>query len=64
MHDLKTLAPQVQADVIISGHSHKPLVHTRAGVLCINQRSAGPRRFSLLTSVAMLWLGDGAPRAQ
>ncbi|MGS0643637.1 metallophosphoesterase family protein [Xanthomonas oryzae] len=64
LHDLKTLAPQVQADVIISGHSHKPLVHTRAGVLYINPGSAGPRRFSLPTSVAMLWLGDGAPRAQ
>ncbi|AZR33228.1 metallophosphoesterase family protein [Xanthomonas vasicola] len=64
LHDLKTLAPQVQADVIISGHSHKPLVHARNGVLYINPGSAGTRRFSLPISVAMLWLGDGVPRAQ
>lgn len=63
LHDLKTLAPQVQADVVISGHSHKPSVHMHDGVLYLNPGSAGPRRFSLPTSVAMLWLGDGAPRA-
>ncbi|MCC4605636.1 metallophosphoesterase family protein [Xanthomonas campestris] len=64
LHDLKTLAAQVQADVIVSGHSHKPAIHTREGVLYLNPGSAGPRRFSLPVSVAQLWLGDGAPRAQ
>lgn len=64
LHDLKTLAPDVQADVIVSGHSHKPLVHTRAGVLYVNPGSAGRRRFSLPISVGTLWLGDGAPRAE
>lgn len=64
LHDLKALAPQVQADVIISGHSHKPAIHTRDGVLYINPGSAGRRRFSLPVSVAQLWLGDGAPRAE
>ncbi|ATB56728.1 phosphodiesterase [Xanthomonas citri pv. fuscans] len=64
LHDLKTLAPQVQADVVISGHSHKPRVHMHDGVLYLNPGSAGPRRFSLPISVATLWLGDGAPRAQ
>ncbi|WP_017171225.1 metallophosphoesterase family protein [Xanthomonas phaseoli] len=63
LHDLKTLAPQVQADVVISGHSHKPRVHMHDGVLYLNPGSAGPRRFSLPISVAMLWLGDGASRA-
>ncbi|WP_349778261.1 metallophosphoesterase family protein [Xanthomonas sp. WHRI 6108] len=64
LHDLKTLAADVAADVIISGHSHKPSIHTHDGVLYINPGSAGPRRFSLPISVGTLWLGDGPPQAQ
>ncbi|PPT25229.1 metallophosphoesterase family protein [Xanthomonas arboricola] len=64
LHDLKTLAADVAADVIISGHSHKPSIHTHDDVLYINPGSAGPRRFSLPISVGTLWLGDGPPRAQ
>lgn len=33
--------------VVVSGHSHKPKLETRAGVLYVNPGSAGPRRFSL-----------------
>jgi uncharacterized protein len=33
--------------VVVSGHSHKPLVKTRDGVLYINPSSAGPQRFTL-----------------
>ncbi len=64
LHDLKTLATDVAADVIISGHSHKPSIHTHDDVLYINPGSAGPRRFSLPISMGTLWLGDGPPRAQ
>ncbi|WP_082473623.1 MULTISPECIES: metallophosphoesterase family protein [Xanthomonas] len=60
---LKTLAPGVAADIVISGHSHKPSIQTRDGVLYINPGSAGPRRFRLPISVATLWLGNGPPRA-
>ncbi|UXA51417.1 metallophosphatase family protein [Xanthomonas prunicola] len=63
LHDLKTLAPGVAADIVISGHSHKPSIQTRDGVLYINPGSAGPRRFRLPISVATLWLGNGPPRA-
>ncbi|MEA9579954.1 MULTISPECIES: metallophosphoesterase family protein [Xanthomonas] len=63
LHNLKTLAPGVAADVIVSGHSHKPSIQTRDGVLYINPGSAGPRRFRLPISVATLWLGNGPPRA-
>lgn len=38
--------------VIISGHSHKPLVERRDGVLYLNPGSAGPRRFKLPICVA------------
>ncbi len=62
-HDLKTLGPDVRADVVVTGHSHKPLIETRDGVLYVNPGSAGPRRFSLPVTVATLRLGDGPPHA-
>lgn len=33
--------------VVVSGHSHKPKVEVRDGVLYVNPGSAGPRRFTL-----------------
>ena len=33
--------------VVISGHSHKPVVEERDGVLYVNPGSSGPRRFKL-----------------
>jgi putative phosphoesterase len=39
---------------VISGHSHKPSIETRDGVLYFNPGSAGPRRFSLPISVGRL----------
>jgi uncharacterized protein len=40
--------------IVVSGHSHKPSQSERGGVLYINPGSAGPRRFRLPVSVAML----------
>ncbi len=40
--------------VIISGHSHQPLVERRGGALFLNPGSAGPRRFRLPVSLAFL----------
>ncbi|HEY7247541.1 MAG TPA: metallophosphoesterase family protein [Xanthobacteraceae bacterium] len=36
---------------VVFGHSHKPAVETRAGVLFFNPGSAGPRRFTLPVTV-------------
>jgi uncharacterized protein len=44
--------------VVISGHSHKPLIVRRDGVLFVNPGSAGPRRFKLPVAMARLRL-DG-----
>jgi putative phosphoesterase len=45
---------------VISGHSHKPLIEWRHGVLYMNPGSAGPRRFSLPVSIGLLTMGaDG-----
>jgi predicted phosphodiesterase len=40
--------------VVLSGHSHKPLLEARDGVIYLNPGSAGPRRFKLPVSVAEL----------
>jgi putative phosphoesterase len=49
--------------VVITGHSHKPLVEQRGEVLFINPGSAGPRRFKLPVSVAWLSPGTQGPQA-
>jgi len=41
---------------VVSGHSHKPSIHTTDGVLYLNPGSAGPRRFSLPVTVALVTL--------
>lgn len=45
--------------VVVSGHSHKPAQETRDGVLYVNPGSAGPRRFKLPITAAMLTIGNG-----
>lgn len=50
--------------VVVSGHSHRPCVETRNGVLFVNPGSAGPRRFRLPVSVARLWVADGRAEAE
>ena len=45
--------------VVVSGHSHQPIVNTRDGVLFVNPGSAGPRRFKLPIAVGELLIsGD------
>jgi putative phosphoesterase len=61
---LRETATTAGVDVIVSGHSHRPHLETRAGVTRINPGSAGPRRFSLPIGVAELIVDAGrvAPR--
>jgi putative phosphoesterase len=57
LHDLKTLQIDPIArgiDVVVSGHSHRPAIERRDGVLFVNPGSAGPRRFRLPVAVAMV----------
>ena len=37
---------------VVFGHSHKPFIETRDGVLYLNPGSAGPRRFRLPVTIA------------
>ena len=56
LHDLKEIDinPVGTFQVVISGHSHQPVVEERRGVLYVNPGSAGPRRFTLPISLAQL----------
>jgi uncharacterized protein len=66
LHILKELDPKAQAraNVVISGHSHRPLIERRDQVLYLNPGSAGPRRFKLPISVAILTVSGTQVRAR
>lgn len=44
--------------MVISGHSHKPEVTVKDGVIYFNPGSAGARRFSLPVTVGIVTVGD------
>jgi putative phosphoesterase len=57
LHDIRALDLDPAAagfHVVVSGHSHKPARFEKSGVLYVNPGSAGPRRFDLPISVALL----------
>lgn len=40
--------------VVVTGHTHKPMIEIKDGIIYLNPGSAGPKRFSLPTTVATL----------
>ena len=55
LHDLHELALDPARDgyqAVIAGHSHRPGIEEKDGVLYLNPGSAGPRRFRLPVTVA------------
>ena len=61
VHDLATLAARLpgRPDVVVSGHSHRPLVREKNGVLYVNPGSAGRRRFRLPITLGELVIDAG-----
>jgi putative phosphoesterase len=53
------LAARYDADVIIYGHTHRPLVTRHDGRLFVNPGAAGPRRFNILPNVGRLIIARG-----
>lgn len=49
---------------VIFGHSHRPNVEMRQGVMFLNPGSAGPRRFHLPVSLALIEVQGTALRPQ
>lgn len=62
VHSLADLVPDPVGTgirAVIAGHSHRPSVVVRDGIVYVNPGSAGPRRFTLPLSVAKMRLcGD------
>jgi putative phosphoesterase len=61
LHDLNELDLDPAAAgfrVVISGHTHDPLVKEERGVVYLNPGSAGPRRFKLPISLARISIGE------
>jgi putative phosphoesterase len=53
------LAARYDADVIVFGHTHRPLVSRFGKQLFVNPGAAGPRRFNLAPSVGRLTIARG-----
>lgn len=68
-HLLRRLTPHAllshfDADIIVYGHTHRPLVHRADGRLVLNPGAAGPRRFDVVPSVARLVLTPGSAEVE
>jgi putative phosphoesterase len=58
-HDLDLNPSAAGISCIVSGHSHRPVIETHNGVVFLNPGSAGPRRFSLPLTVALIDANGG-----
>jgi uncharacterized protein len=66
LHNLRDLDRRPEAgkfDFVISGHTHQPEQTERDGVVYLNPGSAGPRRFRLPVTLALLELDSRSWRA-
>ena len=67
VHDVHTLSLDPSAagvGAVIFGHSHRPVIEHRKGVLFFNPGAAGPRRFSLPVMVGFLHVEGDSLRAE
>ncbi len=59
-----TIAAAYEGDVCVYGHTHRQLIERVGERLVINPGAAGPRRFDLVPSVAVLTIRDGRAEAE
>jgi len=64
VHDLDIKPEAAGVAVVVSGHSHKPSIEERHGVMYLNPGSAGPRRFKSPVTVALVTVGEGGVSAR
>jgi hypothetical protein len=67
LHDAKTIAIDLRAeaiDVVVAGHSHKPALASRDGILFMNPGSIGPRRFTLPIAMGFLTVRGAGVRGR
>ena len=58
------LLARYAADIIVYGHTHRPVIVKADGRLVVNPGAAGPARFDIKPSVAILEINDGAATAR
>jgi putative phosphoesterase len=61
---VERLLARYGADVIVYGHTHRPLIERSGPRLVVNPGAAGPRRFDLKPSVARLTIENGEAAVQ
>ena len=67
LHDLSRLDlnPAVSGfNAVINGHTHEPAIENKNNVLFINPGSAGPKRFSLPVSIALLHIKNNSLKTE
>jgi putative phosphoesterase len=64
LEDLDLDPPTAGFHAVITGHTHRPKMESKDGVLYFNPGSAGPRRFDLPVSVGRLLVADGKLRGE
>ena len=64
VHQLPHARPEPETDVVVFGHSHKPLVERRAAVLFVNPGAAGRAGFHRLQTIALMTVEGGGVDAQ
>ncbi len=68
LHELQALdqtsRPRPRFQAVIYGHSHQPRLERQDGVLYLNPGSAGPRRFTLPVTLALLRVQEGRLQAE
>jgi predicted phosphodiesterase len=66
LHDISQLDVDPVAAgfaAVVFGHSHRPSIETRNGILFLNPGSAGPRRFKLPITIARVKMSAQRLRA-
>lgn len=58
------LLERYSADVVVYGHTHRPLIARASERLVLNPGAAGPRRFDIMPSVARLTVFAGRAEAE
>jgi len=61
---VEVLLERYPADVVVFGHTHRPLVQFDGRRLAVNPGAAGPRRFNVTPTVARLVIDGGAPSVE
>jgi putative phosphoesterase len=63
LEDLDIRPQAASVGAVVYGHSHRPEMRQREGVLYLNPGSAGPRRFNLPVTLARVRIDEGGMAA-